>query len=449
MGLVEEILPLASELESALQKIPRTPQPIYDPGNWVRVEGNRFQLLASREDDGRYVQTWTAIALASQGPGYARALAALDKEPRLAARLNRLVGPANLGQGLQQPSAVLNSILRRVAESNGGSLLERLTTALETELNYRTRETARVMYLAPVCGLDCEAPSVPAGNGATFDKMGDAELAMFIRNGLLVSAFFSLPGLFDAADLCAIRFISEQPIIVHPGSSGGPAPDARLYSAMDDEARQAVQDALTALRLLRRGDVSVAGTLVYCPDFESGWAISPGRQIKGHERHKLVRNDANDLGRLVSLVRAARDDRSINVALRRFGYALERDRAEDRLLDLAIAGEAIFLDDNVEATHKFAQRAALLVESEPTKRHEAFTFLKHVYRIRSKTAHGREFRESDCRSRAGAPITLQQLSAEFEDMIRISLRAVLEAKAAQRWPIDWEALLFGLNSAAP
>lgn len=442
MELVDAILPLAERFEAELHAIPASRGIRYDPGNWVRQNEHLFRLQALREDDGEYERVWKALVRVAEGPEYAQALTAVSEEPRLHARLNRLVGPANLGQGRLSPEDVTNSLLRRIAALRGGSARERVTKAIERELALRGMVTAPLVYLALVCGLDCDDLPISLGNGAKLDRMTDAELATCIRDGTLSSGLFAIPGSFRVDDSVAIRVVSEQPILVHDGKVADlPAPQP--FYVMDADARQAIQDVLTGLQLLRRGNVSIPATFVSCPTFPSGFALHPGQQLRSSERQRLHASDANELQNLVSQVRAARDDHSIGVALRRFGYALERDRPEDRLLDLTIAGEAIFLDSNVEAASKFAQRATMLVESNAADRLMMFSFMKHVYGIRSKAAHGRDIRESDCRNRVGAPTTLVGLCGDFEEVMRRALRAVLDAKSAGQWPINWEALLFG------
>src|ERR1700687_5224712 len=123
---------------------------------------------------------------------------------------------------------------------------------------------APVVYLAPVCGLDLEGPSISVGNGAELDRMTDSEMITCIQAGILRSSLFGLPGSFLIQDPIAIRLVSEQPIIVDQGSAGPPS-DWSSFREMDTAAQKNIRDTLTGLRLLKRGDVSIAALFVSCP----------------------------------------------------------------------------------------------------------------------------------------------------------------------------------------
>ena len=62
----------------------------------------------------------------------------------------------------------------------------------------------------------------------------------------------------------------------------------------------------------------------------------------------------------------------------------------ERLLDIAFAFEAIFLNDgeNKELSYRLALRAARLLGKTLTERHEIFDSVKKLYDFRSKIAHG-------------------------------------------------------------
>jgi len=444
--LLEAILPLARQVLEELERTPR-PSTKVDPGNWVRAPDDSFRLQLRVEDSGRDAQMTGAIFIAIGSPQGPKAIDALLHEPRLQSRLGKLVGPANLFQMLCAPAYVLQGVLRRVATSPLVDLTEKASAAIEAEIAFRTTESAPVLYLAPLSGVDLEAGPVSVGSGMTIERMTDAEISVCIQNGFLGHSPFMSAGIFHVRDYCAIRITSVQPVIIHEGSAASPTPNP--HKDVDEEARAEIQNVLLALRLLKRGDVSVAGVLVSCPPIVDGWAFHPGQVLEHRDRQVLTAGDAAELASLVELARNTRRDRSLAVAARRFGFALERHRPEDRLLDLAIAGEALFLQNTqTESAHKFAERGALLVETAPAARRALFEFLKRIYGVRSKLAHGNEVSTAAYRDRRGVQTTPEAFTREFEDVIRAALRAALEAKAGGRWPPDWEAWLFGVDADA-
>ena len=80
------------------------------------------------------------------------------------------------------------------------------------------------------------------------------------------------------------------------------------------------------------------------------------------------------------------------VAIRRFRSIYERYLPDDpeRLLDIAFAFEAIFLNDgdNKDLSYRLALRAARLLGKTLKERHEIFDSVKNLYNFRSKIAHG-------------------------------------------------------------
>lgn len=84
--------------------------------------------------------------------------------------------------------------------------------------------------------------------------------------------------------------------------------------------------------------------------------------------------------------------KGLGVAIRRFRASCERYLPDDpeRLLDIAFAFEAIFLNDgdSKELSYRLALRAARLLGKTLTERHEIFDSVKNLYDFRSKIAHG-------------------------------------------------------------
>jgi putative transposase len=81
-------------------------------------------------------------------------------------------------------------------------------------------------------------------------------------------------------------------------------------------------------------------------------------------------------------------------AVKRFSYASERDRPDDRLVDLMIAAESLFLcseDDPAnrgELRYRLALRAAFFIDSRDYSRREVFNHMRKAYDNRSAIVHG-------------------------------------------------------------
>lgn len=111
-------------------------------------------------------------------------------------------------------------------------------------------------------------------------------------------------------------------------------------------------------------------------------------------------------------------DKKVQIGINRLKYATERNSDEDKVIDCFIGLESIFLkSDNTEVTFKISLRIAKTLESIPEKQQELFDFIKRMYKVRSKVAHGNEVKLIS--------IDIKRL----EDVLRRSVRLYLKNKA--------------------
>lgn len=91
-----------------------------------------------------------------------------------------------------------------------------------------------------------------------------------------------------------------------------------------------------------------------------------------------------------------KERRSLEIAAKRFNYALRRTNYEDRVIDLAIALEAILLSkDSGEIKYRLATRASWFLGKKIAAREEIFQTLSQFYRFRSKIIHGEKVIKSN------------------------------------------------------
>jgi hypothetical protein len=83
----------------------------------------------------------------------------------------------------------------------------------------------------------------------------------------------------------------------------------------------------------------------------------------------------------------------IGVAARRFSFAHERYNSQDKIVDLLIAAEALFLCDQGgigELRYRLSLRAAFFLTDDSQTRKRIFADFKTAYDLRSKIVHGSE-----------------------------------------------------------
>ena len=105
--------------------------------------------------------------------------------------------------------------------------------------------------------------------------------------------------------------------------------------------------------------------------------------------------------------------RRVTISLERLSQAMCRRDAGDAAVDLAIAFEALLVDNPGEHTHKVGLRAALLLGGDPETRLNNRSIVGKIYTLRSKLLHtgaigpqvslrGKEMKSSDLVDRGAA-----------------------------------------------
>jgi len=151
---------------------------------------------------------------------------------------------------------------------------------------------------------------------------------------------------------------------------------------------------------------------------------------------------------------------NLKVAIKRFSYAHERMDWEDQIIDLAIAGEAIFLSPNNkdELTYRLRLNAALFMGSDKESRSRIFSDFKLAYDLRSRLVHGSDPKDVLKRIRRevsgqfGDEQRLAEFTARFRDYIRFALVRMIRLSAAGHGlhtANDWDVLALGISEWDP
>jgi hypothetical protein len=141
-------------------------------------------------------------------------------------------------------------------------------------------------------------------------------------------------------------------------------------------------------------------------------------------------------------------DKALGNALRRFSYAGERTRrADDRLVDLMIVAEALFLSESGdpesrgELQYRLALRAAFfLTKIAGSQRRYIFELVKRAYKARSSLVHGDTV--DTVKLPNGKEIRLEEFADAMEDLMRSAVKKRV-AIATEGRKMDWESLILG------
>jgi len=259
-------------------------------------------------------------------------------------------------------------------------------------------------------------------------------------------------------NVCILRTECRLPKVV--GDDHQPNPQAR---AKDQRTQRAVHDRIElVVNALRLAGIENAysSAIIHRP---SKWAFDQDRFFRGRFQPDLFYVSSLE-GQWLdgfaqfwqSFQSAADKKRSfLDVAIRRFGYAHERQRAEDRIIDLMISAEALFLcdygKDNYvgEIRYRLSLRAALFLASEPESRRTVFKWMRDAYDLRSKLAHGGEISGVKLPKRPdGTAVDLEEFVSAIQTYLRSALVKAIHLVNDPSTPkhlVEWDALVFGTD----
>jgi hypothetical protein len=143
-------------------------------------------------------------------------------------------------------------------------------------------------------------------------------------------------------------------------------------------------------------------------------------------------------------------NKALALAVRRLGFAAQRERAEDRLIDVLIAAEAFYLTDSGgaeergELKYRLALRAAVWSEGslEGWTRRQVFAHMRRAYDLRSVVAHGGEPKSKDVKIK-DVQVSLLEVVEATEAILRNALKKALDqlTGSARHLSIPWDDLV--------
>lgn len=303
-----------------------------------------------------------------------------------------------------------------------------------------------IVTIAPIPGLFGNFP-IQLAPGLELDSFTSDEVTRCVNMSLLHS-FVQGQELIRAEQAVGVRYKLSDPKVA--GDSQAEVPRGWFGHRATFESFLIVDDVLAMLRLFQSGTAECTGSL----SFFDRWLL----QGSTHTHHRKSRphlfasyriaSDATDtLKQLWQLLTSGvlENHSFIEVALRRFSMAWERSLIEDRMIDLMIAAEALFLSgpgsrkDRGEMRFRLALRAACFVETAGMSRRETFGLMRDAYDVRSSVVHGGHMEEVNIIKKRS--VSADVFTTAVGDVVR---RAILKAIATPEIGQDnfWDDLIF-------
>jgi hypothetical protein len=389
---------------------------------------------------------------------YRKLLEALETDSIIGPRLgDEIVGGAGLGGGALQPPAVTTDLVVELVARSGGfeQSYEAIRARVEEWLDALRRKDEQVVVLAPLADVTVARPPIELAEGVVIDELTSEEIGAALAFGSWTVSDFEQPAAFSLgpptvliAPTFAVRTSYSAPVVV----GGGTHEEVQATITAQEAAALVAQDVLLALRLFKPGRAALRGVVqaIQRPGLQAASASRLPNARSGRAEPYLVGpDDATKVAELYRDMVSARENAVIDAAVRRFGYAADRTRADDEIVDLVIAAESILLSEigrpreRGELRFRLSTRAAAFTDGANEHRRAVARFMRKAYDVRSGVVHGGELAEGDLRGLTGAPVPVNEFAADLEAVVRDGLQKAVRLQASgDGFPPVWDDLLF-------
>jgi hypothetical protein len=319
--------------------------------------------------------------------------------------------------------------------------LDRFLAAAEIEL----------LVTWPIPGLTSAVFPITLEPGIELDTLTDGEFAAALNTQVVAPRFpgsqLLAPDQYEQAGL-RLRYHLPKTLgeVDYQASA--------LLAQKREEQFQAAAEALAqVLALLFADPVAISGRI----GLDADWTIRTGsitfnaapltraQQFRKLHLGEAAAREIIETWRQLRKPALLQRQKALALALRRLSYQAGRERIEDELVDLLVAGEALYLSDgqSTELSFRFALRSAVLSNSERLgmTRREVFDLMRSGYHVRSTIVHGKSPKPKDLVVR-GAQVPLLDFVQAIEFVIRDGLRTALNRATdpQSKWPPDWDDL---------
>jgi hypothetical protein len=189
-----------------------------------------------------------------------------------------------------------------------------------------------------------------------------------------------------------------------------------------------IDDVLSALRLFKHTQLRSAGHA----SWTDGYWLGDGTSFRSlgqwpyGDKCELSEADVPQFLEVWRLLEAGSDE--MDFTLRRFNLSFERRLGDDRLVDLVIAAESLFLgdlgaQDRGELRFRFALRAAKFIDHASYNERDVYRVMRRAYDARSAVVHGGSPKDTDLPDNQSA--SLQIFTDAIEEIVRLGLRKAI------------------------
>ena len=426
---------------SRLSEAPNIPAPEWEAGStdqtpmweadsgWERGTDGHFRKYAKRP------RRWLLISnewLRSVSE-YDTCVEQLRCDPVVGPQLDRMVG-TNLSASSLEADGILLSLIHGMLEGNLAYTDERFEREWRELADFLGADRIAVKMVAPLPHLVLPAFPLRLSDELVLDRLTDDEVTRCCQVSVLRPDSPRFP-LIIAEDAVGVRRTMFLPKLIR---TIGEAREPREVRDEGSFGRRSpgqdalvVDDVLSALRLFKKTQIRAAGYAAWTdsPLVNTGtlsrvlgqwpyggqFALSEGEVPQFLELWRLLEEGGARFG----------------FSIRRFSLAFDRGLAFDRIVDLVISAESLFLGDHGvqdrgELRFRFALRAAKFIEHPVYGERDVYRVMRRAYDVRSTIVHGGS--PEDTRLPDDQHAKVPAFIDSIEEIVRLGLRKGLSMK---------------------
>ncbi len=373
--------------------------------------------------------------------------AAIWSSPEIAKQANQVVGSALSSHRVDLNDIRFYTVGKALNRSLQAFNIEEFDAdymALEDALYSGKLTYTRVTVLR---GARMPIESIQLTDNTTIKRLTGAEMAEWMAKGLNLAYESNWEKHRFVGEFCDLVFETKLVVDKRIGATD----DYTLIHREAEKMREKEAELLfiCVCRLVRDGLLYLANRQWECSSPLLG-GVGEGLTAHGFPAATWVASevDVNEIRALWPLVWEHRKSRRfLTRSIERFSSSLGRETLEDRIIDLAIAGESIFLSgegSGNELTFRLSHRAAAFLGADRAEMVLIFGLFKRFYELRSKVVHGVTDLTVGSPKLEDAKSTTQAISDYLRRALKKAVSSSKNCVKPTQLVDDWNDLLFPL-----
>lgn len=424
--------------------------------HWVRTSEDIFRRELRQSPISLSLSQDHELALHSL-PEYTKCIDAMRSDEVISSQVDKLVGTP-FSQYFLSEKSVIDRIIFGTFRRKGGCVFEEKCFEEEyVEMEKAFHEDfISFQIIAPLTSFKSTA-DINLEENIKINQLSDEEINLLFQLGLCTS----LPYGTARVPQFAIRYHYSLPKVIGE-QSFAPKEKEQMFIEQK-EIGDRIEEILRALQAFKWWHCSLTAMIHHT----SNWLLQGGIRFQSfptmyqwNPEYVCSKEDADSFSKFWSDIRKIHQQGNrgyLDVALRRFGYAGERHRPEDQVIDLLIAAESLFLNDhegkkNVgELSFRLSLRAAMFIDTDIVKQKDIYMHMRKAYDVRSILVHGGDSKklEKILKKTDGSIYSLSEFSEITSSYIRMTIHKVIDLAKNPLAPeelIDWDGLIFHRGS---